>query len=351
MPIVLNNVTYIYGEHTPYRKEALKSINLTINEGDFVGIIGHTGSGKSTLVQHLNGLLHPTKGSVTVNGVDLSDKTEKAKQMRHKVGMVFQYPEHQLFEETIAQDIAFGPRNLGLSEDEVQQRVREAMEFVGLDYDTYATRSPFQLSGGQMRRVAIAGVVALNPDYLILDEPSAGLDPFGRDEIFNRIIELHRQKGVTVILVSHNMEDISRMANRLIVIDDGHIKLDGDPIQIFSNDRQMLQDTGVDVPPVVNLMYYLKERGLPVEVGVRSIDEAVVGIEAAVKVHASHATEHYTNHGSDDAATGLTEEASKDFASDATMQLTAEGIKDFSVATTKQQTSGHTKESKGGTSC
>ena len=172
MPIILNNVSYVYGEHTPFRKEALKGINSTINEGDFVGIIGHTGSGKSTLVQHLNGLLHPTTGQVTIDGVDAALKTEEAKLMRHKVGMVFQYPEHQLFEETIAQDIAFGPKNLGLSADEVDARVREAMDFVGLDYETYANRSPFQLSGGQMRRVAIAGVVALNPSYLILDEPS-----------------------------------------------------------------------------------------------------------------------------------------------------------------------------------
>lgn len=283
MPIVLDNVTYIYGEHTPYRKEALKSVNITINEGDFVGIIGHTGSGKSTLVQHLNGLLHPTTGTVTVNGVNLADKTEEAKKMRHTVGMVFQYPEHQLFEETIAQDIAFGPRNLGVPEDEIDSRVREAMEFVGLDYDTYATRSPFQLSGGQMRRVAIAGVVALNPKYLILDEPSVGLDPFGRDEIFNKIIDLHRKKGVTVILVSHNMEDISRMANRLIVIDDGQIKLDGKPVDIFSNNRDELQATGVDVPPVVDLMYYLKSRNLKVDVGVSSIDEAVSEIKEVMQ--------------------------------------------------------------------
>ena len=233
MPIILNNVSYVYGEHTPFRKEALKGINLTINEGDFVGIIGHTGSGKSTLVQHLNGLLHPTTGQVTIDGVDAALKTEEAKLMRHKVGMVFQYPEHQLFEETIAQDIAFGPKNLGLSADEVDARVREAMDFVGLDYETYANRSPFQLSGGQMRRVAIAGVVALNPSYLILDEPSAGLDPFGREEIFQKIIDLHAKKGITVVLVSHNMEDISRMANRLIVIDNGKIQLDGKPIDIL----------------------------------------------------------------------------------------------------------------------
>ena len=283
MPIILNNVSYVYGEHTPFRKEALKGINLTINEGDFVGIIGHTGSGKSTLVQHLNGLLHPTTGQVTIDGVDAALKTEEAKLMRHKVGMVFQYPEHQLFEETIAQDIAFGPKNLGLSADEVDARVREAMDFVGLDYETYANRSPFQLSGGQMRRVAIAGVVALNPSYLILDEPSAGLDPFGREEIFQKIIDLHAKKGITVVLVSHNMEDISRMANRLIVIDNGEIQLDGKPIDIFMNKRQELQSAGVDVPPVSKLVEYLRDRGLPVSQQVISVDDAVKAIEVALK--------------------------------------------------------------------
>ena len=283
MPIILNNVSYVYGEHTPFRKAALKGINLTINEGDFVGIIGHTGSGKSTLVQHLNGLLHPTTGQVTIDGVDAALKTEEAKLMRHKVGMVFQYPEHQLFEETIAQDIAFGPKNLGLSADEVDARVREAMDFVGLDYETYANRSPFQLSGGQMRRVAIAGVVALNPSYLILDEPSAGLDPFGREEIFQKIIDLHAKKGITVVLVSHNMEDISRMANRLIVIDNGKIQLDGKPIDIFMNKRQELQSAGVDVPPVSKLVEYLRDRGLPVSQQVISVDDAVKAIEVALK--------------------------------------------------------------------
>lgn len=283
MPIILDSVSYVYGEHTPFRKEALKEINLTINEGDFVGIIGHTGSGKSTLMQHLNGLLHPTAGKVTINGVDAALKTEEAKLMRHKVGMVFQYPEHQLFEETIAQDIAFGPKNLGLSDSEVDERVREAMDFVGLDYETYANRSPFQLSGGQMRRVAIAGVVALNPSYLILDEPSAGLDPFGREEIFQKIIDLHAKKGITVVLVSHNMEDISRMANRLIVIDNGQIQLDGKPIDIFMNKRKELQAAGVDVPPVSKLVEHLRDRGLPVSQQVISVDDAVKAIEVALK--------------------------------------------------------------------
>ena len=198
--------------------------------------------------------------------------------MRHKVGMVFQYPEHQLFEETIAEDIAFGPKNLGLSADEVDERVREAMKFVGLDYDTYADRSPFHLSGGQMRRVAIAGVVAMDPDFLVLDEPSAGLDPFGREEIFEEIIRLHKEKGITVILVSHNMEDISRMASRLVVLDKGRIVLDGEPMDIFNNHRDELQVVGVDVPPVSVTMEYLREQGLDVSNRVLSVDDAVQAI-------------------------------------------------------------------------
>ncbi|MBD8976708.1 energy-coupling factor transporter ATPase [Veillonella magna] len=291
MSIVLDNISYVYGAHTPYEKKALDGVTLEIHEGEFLGIIGHTGSGKSTLVQHLNGLLHPTSGKVTVNDVDLADKTEEARNMRHTVGMVFQYPEHQLFEETIAKDIAFGPRNLGLSEEEVDERVREAMKFVGLDYDTYAERSPFHLSGGQMRRVAIAGVVALNPSYLILDEPSAGLDPFGREEIFDEIIHLHKEKGITVALVSHNMEDISRMATRLIVLDGGHVILDDEPLTIFMHHREELQKAGVDVPPVSVLMETLKHRGLPVSTEVRNVDDAVMAIEKALKEQEVHHAE------------------------------------------------------------
>lgn len=291
MSIVLDNISYVYGAHTPYEKKALDGVTLEIHEGEFLGIIGHTGSGKSTLVQHLNGLLHPTSGKVTVNDVDLADKTEEARNMRHTVGMVFQYPEHQLFEETIAKDIAFGPRNLGLSEEEVDERVREAMKFVGLDYDTYAERSPFHLSGGQMRRVAIAGVVALNPSYLVLDEPSAGLDPFGREEIFDEIIRLHKEKGITVALVSHNMEDISRMATRLIVLDGGHVILDDEPLTIFIHHREELQKAGVDVPPVSVLMETLKHRGLSVSTEVRNVDDAVMAIEKALKEQEVHHAE------------------------------------------------------------
>ena len=208
----------------------------------------------------------------------MSEKTDEAKKMRHKVGMVFQYPEHQLFEETIAADIAFGPKNLGLDEEEVDRRVREAMDFVGLDYDTYAERSPFHLSGGQMRRVAIAGVVAMEPDFLVLDEPSAGLDPFGREEIFEEIIKLHNEKKITVILVSHNMEDISRMANRLIVLDKGKIVLDGKPLDIFNHQRHVLQEVGVDVPPVSVLIESLRNRGLDISNKVLSVDDAVKSI-------------------------------------------------------------------------
>ncbi|WP_251424400.1 energy-coupling factor transporter ATPase [Veillonella agrestimuris] len=278
MAIQLDSITYTYGVGTPFEKQALSGISLSIENGEFLGIIGHTGSGKSTFVQHLNGLLHPTTGTVTVNGVDISAKTEEAKTMRHKVGMVFQYPEHQLFEETIAQDIAFGPKNLGLPDDEVDRRVREAMQFVGLHYDIYAERSPFHLSGGQMRRVAIAGVIAMEPDFLVLDEPSAGLDPFGREEIFEQIIKLHKEKGITVILVSHNMEDISRMATRLIVLDKGQVVLDGEPLTIFKDHRQVLQSVGVDVPPVSVLIESLRERGLPISNDILTVDDAVEAI-------------------------------------------------------------------------
>ena len=282
MPIELRGVEYIYGQGTPFEKTALHDINVTIEDGEFLGIIGHTGSGKSTFVQHLNGLLHPTKGLVTIHGCDIAAKGADAKAMRQKVGMVFQYHEHQLFEETIAKDIAFGPQNLGLSEEESDRRVRDAMAFVGLDYDTYADRSPFHLSGGQMRRVAIAGVIALEPDFLILDEPSAGLDPQGRDAIFGEILKLHKEKGITVILVSHNMDDISRLASRLLVFDKGTIALDGQPMDIFVNHRDRLQEAGVDVPPVSITAEYLRSRQLPVDNRVLTVDDLVDSIEKEV---------------------------------------------------------------------
>ncbi|HJE82299.1 energy-coupling factor transporter ATPase [Megasphaera stantonii] len=283
MSIKLDQVTYTYGVGSPFERTALHETSVEIHEGEFVGIIGHTGSGKSTFVQLLNGLIHPTQGVVTVDGTDISKKTKEVMAIRHKVGMVFQYPEYQLFEETIAKDIAFGPRNFGLSEDEIEERVREAMEFVGLDYDTYADRSPFRLSGGQMRRVAIAGVIAIHPKYLILDEPSAGLDPVGRREIFSEIQRWHKEKNITVILVSHNMEDISQMATRLLVLSHGHIVLDGEPLDIFSHRQQTLHDAGVSVPPVTEVLQYLQAKGFDISDRVHSVDEGVAAVYDCIR--------------------------------------------------------------------
>lgn len=273
MSIKLEAVTYTYGIGSPFEKKALYPLDLEIKEGDFIGIIGHTGSGKSTLVQLLNGLIQPTGGRVGIDGTDISQKQEAARTAKRKVGMVFQYPEYQLFEETIAEDIAFGPKNMGLTGTALQARVKEAMMFVGMDYEQYKDRSPFRLSGGQMRRVAIAGVIAMAPKYLILDEPSAGLDPVGRREIFSQIRALHQEKGVTVILISHNMEDIAAMANRLLVLKQGHVILDGNPLDIFSSQRPLLQGAGVAVPPITELLHYLNHRGLAVGERVHTVEE------------------------------------------------------------------------------
>lgn len=275
MSICVENVSCVYSKGSPFEKVALENISLTIEKGEFIGIIGHTGSGKSTLIQHLNGLIHPTSGKVTIDGVDLAAKTKAAVAKRHSVGMVFQYPEHQLFEETVAKDIAFGPKNLGCSEEETEKRVKSAMKFAGLDYDTFGGRSPFRLSGGQQRRVAIAGVIAMHPDFLILDEPSAGLDPIGRREIFSRIQSWY-QKGVfSVILVSHNMDDIARLATRLLVMHKGHLVMDGKPMYIFLHHRRELQECGVDAPPLTQTLLYLKEKGIPVPEDAKTVEEAV----------------------------------------------------------------------------
>lgn len=275
MSICVENVSCVYSKGSPFEKVALENISLTIEKGEFIGIIGHTGSGKSTLIQHLNGLIHPTSGKVTIDGVDLAAKTKEAVAKRHSVGMVFQYPEHQLFEETVAKDIAFGPKNLGCSEEETEKRVKSAMKFAGLDYDIFGGRSPFRLSGGQQRRVAIAGVIAMHPDFLILDEPSAGLDPIGRREIFSRIQSWY-QKGVfSVILVSHNMDDIARLATRLLVMHKGHLVMDGKPMDIFLHHRRELQECGVDAPPLTQTLLYLKEKGIPVPEDAKTVEEAV----------------------------------------------------------------------------
>ena len=265
MPLNLQNVTFTYMKGTPFEKTALHDVSLQIEKGEFVAVIGHTGSGKSTLVQHLSGLLYPDKGSVTVDGVNLNAKNAAAKKARNSVGMVFQYPEHQIFAETVYEDIAFGPRNKGLGPDEVDRAVRDAMAFVGLDFDSFAKRSPFRLSGGQMRRVAIAGVIAMEPDYLILDEPSAGLDPRSRDAVFKEVMALYKKRGIAVILVTHNMEEAARYASRLLVISGGQVILDGVPHDIFTNHKDELLAASMDVPPVYKLADCLNAHGLAVE--------------------------------------------------------------------------------------
>lgn len=282
MSIVLQDVSYVYMKGTPYERAALKNINLTVERGEFVGIIGHTGSGKSTLVQHMNALLQPTSGKVIVDGVELAGKGEAVRNARRKVGMVFQYPEHQLFEETVYDDVAFGPRNLGLAEQVVEERVRQAMAFVGLDYADFAKRSPFRLSGGQMRRVAIAGVIALSPDYLVLDEPSAGLDPRGRDEIFSEVVRLHETTGMTVILISHNMEEVARLVKRLVVMHEGEISLDGPPRAVFRESQAALKAAGLDVPAVTTLLTTLARKGLAVDMAALTAEEATGSILAAL---------------------------------------------------------------------
>jgi len=258
----LEHVSYTYMPGTPYEKEALKDISLEIKKGEFVAVIGHTGSGKSTLVKNLNGLLHPTKGNASLDGVDLSGKSNEAKMARGRIGMVFQYPEHQLFAETVYEDIAFGPQNLGLNYEETDARVKDAMKFVGLDFETYAGRSPFSLSGGQMRRVAIAGVVAMNPDYLILDEPSAGLDPGSRDAVFAEVMELYKKRGTAIIMVTHSMEDAAQFAKRMLVVYDGRIIIDGKPGEVFLKEKEQLLKVGMDVPEVYKLADALRDKGL-----------------------------------------------------------------------------------------
>lgn len=254
-------------------KEALTNVSLEIGDGEFVGIIGPTGSGKSTLIQHFNGLLLPSEGKVYVDGVDLTDKSTQLRAIRQKVGMVFQYPEHQLFGETVLEDVGFGPRNGGLEEAEVIRRVRQALSYVGLNFDELKDHSPFELSGGQKRRVAIAGVLAMEPSVLILDEPTAGLDPQGREQILKEIKGLHTQRGITVVLVTHSMEDVARLVDRLIVMERGRVALDGTPVEVFRQ-AEHLQELGLGVPQVTELMHELKSRGLAVNTDIFTVEEA-----------------------------------------------------------------------------
>ncbi len=259
MHIKAENLEYTYMKGTPYEKTAVHDVNLELAQGEFVGLIGHTGSGKSTLIQHLNGLLKPTGGRILIDGVDISDKSIKLHKLRFKVGIVFQYPEYQLFEETVIADIAFGPKNMGLSDEEAKKCAYEAMELVGLDF-ALAEKSPFELSGGQKRRVAIAGVLAMQPEVLILDEPAAGLDPHGRNEILSRIEYMHKEKNMTILLVSHSMEDIAKMADRVVVMKDGTIAAQGSVHDIFSM-GEALAGINLDVPQITKLINILKSKG------------------------------------------------------------------------------------------
>ena len=262
MPIQVEHLTHTYMTDSPFAATALEDVSLTIEDGELIGLLGHTGSGKTTLVQHLNGLLKPTSGRVVVDGLDITEKGVSLLEVRRRVGLVFQYPEYQLFEETVARDVAFGPKNLGLSEQEVDERVRYALQEVGLVYDEIAERSPFELSGGQMRRVAIAGVLAMRPGTLILDEPTAGLDPAGRRSILGMIRELHAAGGLTVVMVSHNMDDISSLATRLVVMSRGRMVLTGEPRQVFQH-RELLSSIGLGVPQAAELTQQLIAEGYP----------------------------------------------------------------------------------------
>ncbi|HLR20663.1 MAG TPA: energy-coupling factor transporter ATPase [Tissierellaceae bacterium] len=273
MIIEIEDLEYIYNPNTPFEKKALDNINLEIEEGEFIGLIGHTGSGKSTLVQHLNSLMKSTSGNIIIDGTNINDENTNLKEIRQKVGLVFQYPEYQLFEENIYKDIAFGPKNLGLSEEEVYNRVKESMEIVKLDYETLKDRSPFELSGGQKRKVAIAGVIAMKPKVLILDEPTAGLDPKGRDEILNEIHQMFLSQGITIILVSHNMEDIARLVDRILVMDQGKIAMDGTAEEVFKQSDR-LESIGLGVPQITRFMKAYKAKGHDINEDIFTVEDA-----------------------------------------------------------------------------
>lgn len=282
MSIELKNISYTYMPKTPFEHLALDDISITIPEGKITAIAGHTGSGKSTLIQHFNGLLKPNKGTILVDGVDIGKKNTEAKAARRKVGIVFQYPEYQLFEETIAKDIAFGPRNIGCSEDETQERVKQAMDFVNLDYDDYAHRSPFQLSGGQKRRAAIAGILALQPKYLVLDEPTAGLDPKGRESLMEKFRRLHKEKGTTIVLISHNMDNIASYADNVIILNKGKVTMEATPEEAFSK-KEIISQAGLELPEVKTIMNELAQNGLEIQNNAYTIDKAVEEIIEALR--------------------------------------------------------------------
>ncbi|PNH17963.1 energy-coupling factor transporter ATPase [Lachnospiraceae bacterium] len=272
MAIRAEHLTYIYGKGTAFEQYALRDVSFEIPDGQFVGLIGHTGSGKSTLIQHLNGLIRATEGTIYVNGRNIYAPDFDRKKLRTQVGLVFQYPEHQLFEADVFSDVCFGPNNMGLAKEEVEKRAREALQMVGLD-ESYDRQSPFELSGGQKRRVAIAGVLAMHPDVLILDEPTAGLDPKGRDEILDQVSALQAQRGLTVILVSHSMEDVAKYADRLIVMNAGSKVLDGTPKEIFREYRK-LESMGLSAPQVTYVVQRLREQGIELSRDITTVSEA-----------------------------------------------------------------------------
>ena len=267
----VDDLTHTYSAGTPFERNAVEHINLTVMPGEFVGIIGHTGSGKSTLIQHLNGLLKPTEGHIYLDGVDIWEKPKEIRKVRFQVGLVFQYPEYQLFEETIYKDIAYGPKNMGLTQAEVDKRVREAAAFVGIG-EELLDKSPFELSGGQKRRVAIAGVLAMEPKVLILDEPAAGLDPRGRESIMAQLQNYHEKMGATVLMVSHSMEEVAKNADRIVVLNGGHNYMEGTPRQVFARAAE-LEQVGLDIPLVTKIAEELKRRGLPVDDDVYTVEE------------------------------------------------------------------------------
>ncbi|NLZ80564.1 MAG: energy-coupling factor transporter ATPase [Clostridiales bacterium] len=286
MSIKVENLNYIYEKGTAHEMYALKNINLTISDGQFVGLIGHTGSGKSTLIQHFNGLTKATSGAVYFNGKNIYEEGFSFKELRSKVGLVFQYPEHQLFEVDVFTDVCFGPKNLGLSKDEIANRAKRALTAVGIAEDLY-TQSPFELSGGQKRRVAIAGVLAMEPEVLILDEPTAGLDPKGRVEILEQIKRLHEQHHMTIILVSHSMEDIANYVDRIIVMNNGSIKFDDIPKTVFLQYKE-LEKIGLAAPSVTYIMHALKEKGFPVDTSITTIEDAKRNILECLRMGKEH---------------------------------------------------------------
>ncbi|MEG0012924.1 MAG: energy-coupling factor transporter ATPase [Cellulosilyticaceae bacterium] len=282
MSIKINQLTHIYNPDTPFEKVALNDINLEIESGSFIGIIGHTGSGKSTLIQMFNGLLKPTKGQVLVNNIDIHEEKTDRKKIRQKVGLVFQYPEYQLFEISVYKDVAYGPKNLGLDEAEIKIRVEEALHVVGLEKEMWE-KSPFELSGGQKRRVAVAGVLAMKPEMLILDEPTAGLDPKGREELFAQLKEMHTKLGITIVLISHSMEDVAKYAEKLIVLHEGAIAYEGTPREIFVHVEE-LEKIGLAPPQIKYIIRDLKARGIEIDETILTVEEAAAKLIEYFKV-------------------------------------------------------------------